>query len=274
MGEDSNEGTVEGVLNLVISEVKNSYEPTIRALSGAFKLFEDAFKMSTGYIDLTNEGFMVIEALCSSNRPSGALAELLNSINANIGEGPVMVSLGLVCMPSQSQPSYEGEGPSIEGDALYLMTPFNDHGKVGGVDLYCARRIVIKASGLKGPVNIDKETLTAKALGACAELRDRHSGVIQAFKESFGVEPAEVSELGPGSVNVDLPISLNVSEEVKALAQRLKLAVTPDNPNASLILVGVQCNGERRESIIRVSEDGALILGGDYKGCLRYVVVK
>ncbi|ABW02722.1 hypothetical protein Cmaq_1905 [Caldivirga maquilingensis IC-167] len=270
---------VEDLLRIVNDEVRGSFQGIVRDLSGAFTLFKDTYGFNTSYVDLSEGGLIVLESVCSQSKGTGneSLNPLIRFIGLNPSEGstyPFTVSLGLLCMPSQESVSYQGEGPGVEDGALYFVSGFSEAGVVGDLKLYCARRVIVKPGNLTSGVNVNGEDLVKEAAKACREFRESHSDLVKSFSESFGLEPAEVVEIDEGSVGVDLPLSLSLMEPVKALASRLKSAVSEEAP--SLMLLGLQCTGgEGEDYVLNASEDGVLVIGKrQSNGCLRYFMVK
>ncbi len=283
MGEqDDREGKVklvEDLLRIVNEEARGSFQGIVRDLSSAFALFRDTYGFDTGYVDLSEGGLIVLESVCSQSKGTGneSLGSLMRFIGLNPGDEstyPFTVSLGLLCMPSQEAVSYQGEGPGVEEGALYFVSGFTETGNVGDLKLYCARRVIVKPGSLTSEVKVDGEGLVKEAAKACRDFRESHSDLVKSFNESFGLEPAEVVEIDEGSVGVDLPLSLSLMEPIKALATRLKSAVSEEGP--SLMLLGVQCTGgEGEDYVLNASEDGVLVIGKRQgNGCLRYFMVK
>ncbi|WP_291766251.1 hypothetical protein [Caldivirga sp. UBA161] len=283
MGEKDDEGSkvklVEDLLRIVNEEVRGSFQGIVRDLSSAFALFKDTYGFNTSYVDLSEGGLIVLESVCSQSKGTGneSLNPLIRFIGLNPSEEsayPFTVSLGLLCMPSQESLSYQGEGPGVEDGALYFVSGFTEVGEVGDLKLYCARRVIVKPGSLTTEVKVNGDDLVREAANACRGFRDSHSDLVKSFNESFGLEPAEVVEIDEGSVGVDLPLSLSLMEPVKALATRLKSAVSEEGP--SLMLLGLQCTGgEGEDYVLNASEDGVLVIGKrQSNGCLRYFMVK
>lgn len=270
---------VENLMKIVNDEVKSSLQGIMRDVSSAFTLFRSVYGFDTGYIDLSEGGLLVLEAVCSQSKETSneSLTPLMRFIGLNPSDEstyPFTVSLGLLCVPSQEGLSYQGEGPGVENGALYYVSSFTEAGGLGDLKLYCARRVIVKPGSLSGEVKVNGEDLIEEASKACRGFRESHRGLVKSFNESFGLEPAEVIEVDDGSVGVDLPLSLNLMEPVKALAFRLKSAVSEGSP--SLMLLGLQCTGGGGEEyVLNASEDGALLVGRRQSdGCLRYFMVK
>ena len=270
---------VENLLKIVNDEARNSLQGVLRDVPGVFNLFKDTYGFNTSYVDLSEGGLLILESVCSQSKSTGneALAPLMRFIGLDPGVQstyPFTVSLGLICMPSQEGLSYQGEGPSVEEGALYFVSGFSEAGGVGDVKLYCARRVIVKPGSLAGEVKVSGDELVNEAAKACRGFRESHSELVKSFNEYFGLEPAEVVEIDEGSVGVDLPLSLNLMEPIKALATRLKSAISEEKP--TLMLLGIQCTGGVGEDyVLNASEDGVLVVGRRLSdGCLRYFMVK
>ncbi len=271
---------VENLLKIVNDEARNSLQGVLRDVPGVFNLFKDTYGFNTSYVDLSEGGLLILESVCSQSKNTGneALAPLMRFIGLDPGVQstyPFTVSLGLICMPSQEGLSYQGEGPSVEEGALYFVSGFSEAGGVGDVKLYCARRVIVKPGSLAGEVKVSGDELVNEAAKACRGFRESHSGLVKSFNEYFGLEPAEIVEIDEGSVGVDLPLSLNLMEPIKALATRLKSAISEEKP--TLMLLGIQCTGGvgGEDYVLNASEDGVLVVGRRLSdGCLRYFMVK
>lgn len=267
---------VENLLKIINDELKGPYSSLLKGLDNALRFFQESYGFKTSYIDISSEGLIVVESICSQYRHTSN--DKMRGFMGDLGLSPddpstypFTISLGLICVPGNEKPNYSGEGPGIDQDTLYYITDFMDVGKTGDTNLFCARRVIVKPAKAIGQVSGSE--LIAKSAKACREFRESHSDLVNSFISYFGLDPAEVVEFDEGKVGVDLPLSLNISKSIRTLASRLKSAVSSEEP--SLMLLGIQCpSGGEGDYIVNADEEGTLIVGERSGECLRYFIVK